>query len=249
MRRGIVLGLTLVLAVWASPARAGLAIAVGSASIAQGSTGTVDVLISSNNNDSLNNFGFEFQISGPHDLQFVQPSTDTWVTSTNPPYVLQNATLAFDATSPTGDFVTTINSQNDTYYGGNGTTATDASGNTTPGPSVTLTSGTNYLLVALTLDTTGTNVGDVYTIGLVPSSGNGSNDPSIGGNANTFFDTLDSNSNEKAHVGFTSTSGTITITPASVPEPGSLVLGLGAMAVLAGVGAVRRRRGRKGPVR
>ncbi len=248
MHKGIVFGLlTLALAAWAVPARAELTITIGSAQIAQGTTGTVDVLISSDNNDQLNSFSFELQISGPNELQFVQPSGDTWVTSTNPQYLLQNATLAYDA-SLTGDSVSNNGSgKNNQYDGTNQTTTTDVNNNVIPGPDVTLATGVSYLLVALQLDTTNTSVGDQYTISLAPGSGTGS----VNDGTPNFFDTLDSSSNEVANSGipYTSNPGTITIVGASVPEPGSLVLGLGATAMMAGVGAVRRRRGRKGPVR
>lgn len=239
MRRGIMFGLlTFALAAWADPARAELTISFSSPSIQQGQMGTVDVYATSDNNDTLNTFGFQVQVSGPNDLQFVQPTADTWVNSTNPPYVLQSEAPSYGATS-TGDSVGTTSSLNDTYTGTNQTQSLNT---------VTLTTGTKYLLAVLTVDTTGTNVGDTYTISLVPSSGNGSNNSNT---AVTFFDTVDLNFHETGYVGFTSTSGTITITPASVPEPGSLVLGLSAMAMVAGVGAGRRRRGRgrKGLVR
>lgn len=246
MRKGIVFGLlTLALAAWAVPVRAELVVTVNDASVAQGSTnGTVDVYLSSNNttgSDTFNTVGFQLVITnGPNDsLTFNSTQNFDYLNASN--YVFSGNSVDWasgqSSPPPNGGSAGTTTYGNDTFTGFDQTN--DLS-------TVSLnSSSTPLLLASLTLTATG-DVGDRYTISLVPSSGNGSNDPSIGGNANTFFDTQDSSFNETAHVGFISNPGTITIVAASVPEPGSLVLGLSATAMLGGVGAVRRRRGRKG---
>jgi hypothetical protein len=98
---------------------------------------------------------------------------------------------------------------------------------------------TPVLLAAITLSapTNSVNVGDVYTINLVPLSGNGS----MTGNVSTFFDVFDFNTGgETSAVPFTSTPGTVTITSASVPEPAALVSGLAGLVVLSGLHGMRR---------
>jgi hypothetical protein len=98
------------------------------------------------------------------------------------------------------------------------------------------TSNTPVLLAVLKLDASITNVGDVYTIGLVPSSGDGS----MNSSTTTFFDHVNfNNGTEISSVPYTSTPGTVTITAASIPEPASIVMGLSAVALLAGARWVR----------
>src|SRR5947208_16920906 len=64
----------------AGDARASFVVTVGSASVQQGGTGTVDVLIRSTSTagDPLSSFGFEFQITptGPRHLDFRSPQLD-----------------------------------------------------------------------------------------------------------------------------------------------------------------------------
>jgi hypothetical protein len=98
------------------------------------------------------------------------------------------------------------------------------------------------LLARLSLNAGITNVGDMYTISLVPPTGNGS----MAGGATTFFDVFNpSTGGETSAVPFTSTPGTITITAAPVPEPGALAYSVSGLLLLAGfLEANRRRRAR-----
>jgi hypothetical protein len=111
---------------------------------------------------------------------------------------------------------------NDTFTGADSTYS---------GNPVSLSSGNTYLLASLTVTTlTGASplVGDAFTISLVPTS-------------NTFFDNFDFNSgSELTATPFTSTSGTVNIVAAAVPEPSSLVTGLTVLLILAGVHGARR---------
>ena len=83
-----------------------------------------------------------------------------------------------------------------------------------------------------------TNAGDVYSISLVPPTGTGS----VNAYTNTWFDNFNFNTGtETSAVSYTSTSGTVTIMGATVPEPSSIILGLSATAIVAGARIVRRR--------
>jgi hypothetical protein len=66
-RRVWIHSLVVVLVGLAVPARAGLIISIGNASVAQGGTGTVDVLLMSTPNsqspDLINNYAFQLQIT------------------------------------------------------------------------------------------------------------------------------------------------------------------------------------------
>jgi hypothetical protein len=228
MRRGIGIGFLAVLLAGSSvPARADFIVQIGSASIAQGSTGTINVTILSTASsaipDLLNNYGFELQIFGPNDLQFVNPPGTGY--GSNSQYVF------FGDSSGISASVTSVNTTNDTF---------DASDSTASGNPVSLTSANTPVLlatIALSAPTNSVNAGDVYTISLVPPSGNGS----IAGNPPTFFDNFDFNTGgETSAVPFTSTAGTVRITSASVPEPAALVSGLAGLVFLSGLHGMRR---------
>ncbi|MFI5458472.1 MAG: hypothetical protein ACHRXM_23825 [Isosphaerales bacterium] len=133
---------------------------------------------------------------------------------------------------------------NDTFVGNDST----ASGN--PVSLTSANTATPVLLAALTLDATITSAGDSYSISLVPSSGDGS----MKSSSKTVFDVVDfaNTGLETSAVPFStstsSTSGTLMIGPASVPEPASLVSGLIGMITVGDFYGVRRlhRRRRSG---
>jgi hypothetical protein len=234
MRRGIGIGfLAVLVAGFVVPARADFIIEIGSTSIPQGGTKTIDVSIvstaSSATPDLLNNYGFELLISGPHDLQFSNPPSTAY--AANAKYVFFGDSAGVSAS------VSSKNATNDQF---------DASDSTMSGNKVSLTSGNTPVLlatIALSAPTNSVNVGDTYTISLVPSSGNGS----IAGNPPTFFDFFDFDTGgENSAVPFTSTPGTVRITAASVPEPASIISGLVGMALLSGLHGMRRLRRSRG---
>jgi hypothetical protein len=95
--------------------------------------------------------------------------------------------------------VTTTSYTNDTFVG----TDSTFSGNPV---SLSASSG-QALLASLSLNGAITNVGDSYTIGLVPASGDGS----INSSTSTFFYNLNFQTDtETSAVPFTSTPGTVT---------------------------------------
>jgi hypothetical protein len=237
--------LVVVLVGFAVPARAGdLIISIGNASVAQGGTGTVDVLLTSTASsqaaDLINNYAFQLQItnngadntqlafSGNQDFGYISNTT------LNPAYLfLGNSFAAQPPPTPVGSPGQTVY-PNDTFTG------TDS---TFSGNPVSLSSGNTYLLASLTVTTlTGASpvIGDAFTISLVPTSGTGSLSP----NTNTYFDNFDFNNSgtELSATPFTSTSGTVNIVSAAVPEPASIISGLTALLILAGVHAVQRDR-------
>jgi len=227
--------LAVVLPLFAVSARADFVISIGSPSIPQGGSGTLDVWLTSNANatspDPLNNYAFTLQITGPNELQFSPSQSFAYLTSGQ--YVFAGDSTAQITSSP-GGTVALTNYPNDTFVGNDST----FSGN----PVSLSSANTPVLLAALTLDATITSPGDSYTVSLAPPSGNGS----MNSSGQTYFDVVDfaNTGLETSAVSFTSTAGTVTITAQSVPEPGSIVSALTGMLILTGVvGARRLRRG------
>ncbi len=240
-RRAWVLCLAFLLAGFAIPARAGLIVSIESASVAQGGTGTVDVFLTSTagsqSPDLINNYGFQLQITnnGADNTQLAFSANQDFGyisnTGLNPAYLfLGDSFAAQPPASPVGSPITTVY-PNDTFTGADSTSS---------GNPVSLSSGTTYLLASLRVTTvTGAPplIGDAFTISLVPTSDNGS----LHTNPNTYFDNFDFNSgSELSFTSFTSTSGTVTIVASAVPEPATIVSGLAALLILAGVHGVRR---------
>jgi len=215
-RRVWIWSLAVLLPLIASPARAGFLVSMTSPAIPQGSTGTLDVFLTSTaptSPDPLNNFAFTLQLTGPNELQFSPSQSFGYLSSSQ--YVFAGDSSDQMTPSPGGTVATTVY-KNDTFVGNDST----FSGN----PVSLSSANTPVLLAALTLDAAITNPGDTYSISLFPSSGNGS----MSSSNQTFFDVFDFNTGggETSAVPFTSTSGTVTITGAAVPEPASIVSGL-----------------------
>jgi hypothetical protein len=225
------------------PARAGLIISIENASVAQGSTGTVDVFVTSTASsqapDLINNYGFQLQIknNGADNTQLAFSANQNFGyisnTSLNPAYLfLGDSSAAQPPPSSVGSPGQTVY-PNDTFTGADSTFS---------GNPVSLSSGHTYLLASLAVTSlTGASplIGDAFTISLVPTSGTGS----LSGKTNTYFDNFDFNSGtELSATPFTSTSGTVNIVGAVVPEPASIISGLTALVILAGVHGVRRLR-------
>jgi hypothetical protein len=237
MRCRIGLGWLVVLLVGSGvPARAGLVVSIGSTTVAKGSTGTLDVYLSStaspSSPDHINDYAFSLQIT-PNtvgDLAFSASQGFGYLNSSQYVFFGNSADYIAGLTSPPpigGTILTTV-------YAGDSFLGFD---NTNNFAQVSLSSSSGQvLLAALTLDASITSAGESFTVSLVPSSGNGSSHSS----ASTYFNVVDSNFNELSAVPFTSTSGTVTITAAAVPEPASIISGLTAFLVLSGVYGVRR---------
>jgi hypothetical protein len=239
-RRYRVFCLVVCLAGFAGSARGDLVVTIGNASIDQGGTGTVDVLLTSTaaplSPDLVNGYSFQLQITnnGVDGTQLAYSTNQDFGyisnTSLSPPYLfLGDSSDAQPPPSPVGSPGQTA-FPNDTFTG------TDS---TFSGNPVSVSTGTTYLLASLTVTTqTGSApvAGDSFTISLVPGSGDGS----LFSNPNTYFDNFDfSTGTETSATPFTSAFGTVTIRSAAVPEPSSIVSGLTALLVLA---VVRRRK-------
>jgi hypothetical protein len=225
------LALLIAVMMGAAPARAGFIISINNTTVPRGGTGTVDVFLSSTagplSPDQVNNIGFTMQISGPQELQFA--STQGFGYLNDPHYIFAGDSTDQGTGSPGGS-VSTIVYANDTFIGSDST----ASGN----PVSLSTSSGQVLLATLSLDAAITNVGDSYTIGLVPTFGNGSIDSS----PSTHLDVFDFLTGAEASaVPFTSTPGTVTITGSSVPEPPAIASVLTAGMILSGIFGVRHR--------
>jgi hypothetical protein len=238
-RRAWAFFLPLILACSTISARADLVISIQSTTVAEGSTGTVNVYLTSTAAEAINTYAFTLQISNNGSdgtqLAFATPGTGYLSdTSLNPAYVfLGDSSAAQAPASPVG-------LPTETVYPNDTLTGTDSTFSFDP---VSLSSGTPYLLASLTV-TTATNsspmIGDSFTISLIPSSGSGS----ISDNPNTFFDNIDytGTGDEISATPFTSSTGTVTIvgSAVAVPEPASILSGITALIVLTGVHRVRR---------
>jgi hypothetical protein len=243
-RRVWVLCLAFLLAGFAVPARAGtINISIVAAPVTQGGTGTVDVLLTSTASsgapDLINNYAFQLQIAnnGVDNTQLAFSANQDFGyisnSSLHPAYLfLGDTSAAQPPPSPIGSPGQTV-FPNDTFTGADSTFS---------GNPVSLSSGTTYLLASLTVTTlTGAppGVGDAFTISLVPPSGTGS----MFANPNTYFDNFNfDGDNEFSFTPFTSTSGTVNVVSAAIPEPASIISGLTALLILAGVHGVRRLR-------
>jgi hypothetical protein len=222
--------LAVILPLSVAPARADFIVSISSPSIPQGGTGTLDVFLTSNASsaspDMLNNYAFTLQITGPNELQFSPSQSFGYLSSGQ--YIFAGDSTAQMTSSPGGTVATTVFS-NDTFVGNDST----FSGN----PVSLSSANAPVLLAALTLDATITNTGDVYSISLLPPTGNGS----MNSSSQTFFDVVDFSGTgmETSAVPFTSSPGTATISSAAIPEPDSIVSALTALIMLACVGGAK----------
>jgi len=219
----------------AVPAQADLVVSIGSTTVAQGGTGTLDVYLSStapsSTPDQINNYAFTLQIT-PNtvgNLAFSTSQSFAYLNSSNYVFFGNSADYIAGLTSPPpfGGIVETTTYANDSFLGFD---------NTNDFSSVSLSSSSGQVLLAtLSLDASITSTGESFTVSLVPTSGRGSSS----GGASTYFDVVDSSFNEQSAVPFTSTSGTVMIAAAGVPEPASIISGLTAIFVGAGVFGAR----------
>jgi hypothetical protein len=219
MRRNVPVWLTTLATalVPAAVSRADFVVTVGSATVAQGGTGTVDVLIRSTNpaGDPLSSFGFDFQIlsAGAAHLDFQNPQHDAQLAQAG--YVFAgNSGDAVDKVA-VGAVHSVAGGVNNQFVGGD---ETDSGGN--------VSVQGNVLLVRLDLTALTSSAplaGDRFTVALV---------------ADAFTGFRDANN---APIPFTSTLGVVTI-GAAVPEPSALVTTLIGGALILGLVARRRRR-------
>jgi hypothetical protein len=236
-----VLFLALLLAGLVVPAQADLVISIQDNSVTEGGSGTVDVFLTSTagpqNPDLINNYAFQLQITNNGvdntQLAFSANQDFGYISNTglNPAYLFLGDSFA--AQPP----ASAIGTPGQTVYPNDTFTGTDS---TFSGNPVSLSSGTTYLLASLTITTlTGAApiAGDAFTISLVPNSGTGS----LFDNPNTYFDNFDFNSGtELSATPFTSTTGTVNIVGAAVPEPASIISAMTALLILSGFHGVRR---------
>jgi len=221
-----ILSLVLLITVFSVPARADLVLSIGSTTIPQGGTGTLNVWLTSNAGptapDPFNDYGFQLQITGPHFLEFASTAGQDFSYLNDSRYVFvqpfgfNNSADWF--TGSNGGYVQTVNYPNDTFTGADSTT--DLS-------TFSLTSSSSSLLLAtvtLVAPTNLVNPGDQYTISLVSGG--------------AYFDQFGV---PGTSIPFSSSSGTVTIAAVAVPEPSTLVQAvIAAAAVLVAAGLRRR---------
>ncbi len=244
MRRRIEVGcLFLLIAGSATAARADLVITIDSTTVAAGGTGVLDVYLTSTatsmSPDLVNNLGFQLQIinNGLDGTQLAFSNQSFgYLNSASPPYVFLGDSFDYESASPGGTV-----SMTGTVYPYDTFTGNDS---TNSGNPVSLSMGTTYLLASLTLTTTTgapPNIGDSFTVSLIPGSGNGSANGSPP--PTTFFDNFNFDTGmETSATAFTSSSGTVMITGSAVPEPASIVSATIGIVILAGFHGVRRLR-------
>ncbi len=191
------------------PLRADLVVNVGSTTIAPGSTGTVDITVTSTTGaDTLSAFGLELQITGVGTpAALLQFSMDQPTPYGNVNYVFFGQSSNNDFGLPLWSPPFTTNYNNDTITGGD---SNDGNGSTPGYVTIPSSAGGAYTYLASVqffLPVGGTS-GDQYKISLVNSPGQ------------TYFD--DQNNNP---LSYTSSSGLVTVEGiASVPEPSSLLV-------------------------
>jgi hypothetical protein len=249
MRRRIEVGcLFLLIAGSATAARADLVVSISSPTVAAGGTGVLDVYLSSTATttpDMINDYNFTLQITQNQpagQLEFASNPPSNPEQSYN---YLNNSSYVFYRDSadwiagvasppPSGGTPFTNVTANDSFLGFD---------NTNDFASFTLSKSSPQILLAqLTLDASITSMGESFTVSLVPGTGDGSEIPFTN---STFFGVVDSDFNKVSGLAFTSSSGTVTIGPAAVPEPSSIVCGLSAVAILACFQGKRRYAQRK----
>jgi hypothetical protein len=248
MRRIAISCLAVLLAALAAPAKANLVIYVQDTSIEQGQYGLMNIYLGSTNPaaDAFDTYTVGLQIT---------------------PVINTGGTLLFAANNPSGpspgnealglqpynylfagNYIFSGDST-DGIAGVNG--GNPPTGAPTPGPQFFITDqslsgseyvppgntpgpgGTTVLLASLLLDSLSTNVGETYAVSVVASFPSG---------PTTSFTNNGSPVNSSQDTGQTGFSGTITINPASVPEPASIVSGMTAVLLLAGWHLARRLR-------
>jgi len=190
----VLLGLT------AARARADLAISLDNVTVAPGGTGTMDIFVTSNNNDPLSLFSLTLQITQ-------MPGTTSFLTFTggvdpynNPNYVFSGESFNVNNGIPFWGLPFPTIYTNDSISGGDAANPL--------GAFVTIPStagGPNSLLATVQFQALGTNPGDQFLISVV--------------SATTEFD--DQNGNPLTINSIT--GGTVTITSV-VPEPSSLTV-------------------------
>ncbi len=237
MRRRIeIICFLLLIAGSASAARADLVVTIDSTTVAAGGTGVLDVYISSTASrfhpDRINDYAFTLQIRATTAGELMFSSSQSFGYLNNSNYVFYNNSADYEAGSP--------------YYGGTAFTSMtgytndsflgfDNTNNLHP---VSLSSSSGEVLLAqisLSALPGYTSPGETFTVSLVPHSSHHHHESS-----STYFNVVNHDFEQISAVPFTSHSGTVTIGPASVPEPTSIVYGLSAVAILACYRARRR---------
>lgn len=194
---------------------AGLLIEIGEVTLAAGSTGYVDVTISSDSGDSLDAFVINFLISGPGVEFATGPGEPDDLQLSDPDYVfpLGNSLAAVFGPSAGVVGISTV-SPNDTYSGSDATI--DGLGAVVP--------TTNRLLARLHLIATTALPGDQVSLVMLDST---SGYPGL---ASVFYSPTWITDPAGSELAFSSVAGRITV--AAVPEPGGATLLLGAMIVV-----------------
>lgn len=210
-----------------SATRADFLITVNDLNMAEGAaSATIDVTIESDNpfGDNLASFGYQFQILqsvGASQLAFGAPLT---FGALGPDYVFAGVSTHSSGSALGG--VSTTDYQNDTFTGLGDDTIT-------PHDNVLVTGQKILTKLVVTPGVIAPVEGDVFHIVLVPLAGNYG---TFDGSASYFADNTD------AGVAFASGTGTVTITAASVPEPGTFALcGIGGLALIASRRFARKR--------
>lgn len=178
-----------------------------------GTSSFVDVWLTGDPGDTLEEFGYEFSITGATpqsgDLQFSAVQSNSEVTETGPPpYVFLGDSGSFNATQITPVLL---------------------SGGDALALGSDLSVDGTFLLARLELTHVGSliNPSHQFTISLVPGAG-------------SYLDT-DTDTAGVQPLAFTSLSGTVTVTSAAVPEPSSFAL-LGVAATVGGYAQRRRKK-------
>jgi hypothetical protein len=212
----------------------GVIVEVGNASIAAGGTGFVDVWISSTGTDSLSSAAYEFKITGSAtngSLEFRSSQLDSEQAESDYVFFPYTDAANFFAAPDAVDAMR--------LQGG------DSISFSLAGPAAITLTATKQLLARLELVHSSVSpldaIGDTFTISLINTNPLTPSDPLYDPLADSSL-FLDNNFNALsiAPLSF-SGAGTINITSAAVPEPGTFAA-LGLAALAGGVRQLRRRR-------
>ena len=199
----------------AVPARADLIVSIGSTSVAQGGTGTLDVYLSSTATPSSPD-----RSTITHSPFRSRPTP--WGTSRFPAARASAISTAATTCSSVTARITSLASlhppRSEARPRDHGLRQRHLSRlrqyeRFHARSSLSSSSG-QILLATLALDASITSAGESFTVSLVPTSGNGSSSSGSG----TYFNVVDSSFNELSAVPFTSTSGTVNIVSAASPR-------------------------------
>lgn len=233
IRRIATVCLGLLLAATATEARAELVLYAQTTSLAQSGSTLLNIYVSGLSSDAFANYQVTVGISalsGSGTVIFADPSVQPFSYLNAGNYIFAGDSLYATAGVAAGQYPgAPYTTSYFTFYDSSlsGANYAPASNN----PPTNSSPGT--LIGSLLIDAVSTNVGNTFSVSLVPTGPDATFFENAGGSFQSFQSTLGSTS------GY---NGTITIVGAAVPEPTGIALGMTAIVLVGGFRTIRRRR-------